>query len=66
MDRAQELISVLSEKDVIARESFAKAQRLCKICGKPAIGFQTKRAELEYSISMICQCCQDYYFPKEN
>jgi len=50
----------------IDRESFAKAQRLCKICGKPAIGFQTKRAELEYCISMICQCCQNYYFPKEN
>jgi hypothetical protein len=65
MDRAQELISVLLEKEVIERESFAKAQGLCKICGKAALGFRTKRAELEYSISMMCQSCHDYFFSVE-
>ena len=65
MSRVQELISVLAEKDVIARDSFAKADRICKICGEPAIHFKTSRAELEYSLSSICQSCQDYYFPQE-
>ena len=65
MNRVQELISVLSEKDVNARASMAKAKRSCKICGEPALSFRTPRAELEYSISSICQSCQDYYFPTE-
>ena len=60
MSRAQELISVLSDKQVIERESIAKAQRVCKICGEPAIGFRTPRAKMEYDVSMICQSCQDY------
>jgi hypothetical protein len=65
MSRVQELIRVLAEKDVIARASIAKADRICKICGEPATSFSTPRAELEYSLSMICQSCQDYYFLKE-
>jgi hypothetical protein len=66
MSRVQELINVLAEKDVIARAAIAKAGRICKICGEPADSFRTPRAELEYSISMICQSCQDYFFPKEH
>jgi phosphoribosyl-dephospho-CoA transferase len=62
MSRVQELISVLAEKEVIARGAIAKAHRSCKICGESAIYFRTPRAALEYSISMICQSCQDYYF----
>jgi len=62
MTRIQELISVLSDKDVIARTSTAKAKQHCKICGKPANYFRTPQSELEYSISAICQSCQDYYF----
>lgn len=65
MSRVQELINILAEKEVIARASFTKADRICKICGKPAISFRTSRAKLEYDLSMICQFCQDYYFPKE-
>ncbi|WP_319409486.1 hypothetical protein [uncultured Desulfosarcina sp.] len=56
---------MLGEKEVIARAAIAKANRSCKICGEPANKFRTPRAELEYSISMICQSCQDYYIPKE-
>ena len=66
MSRAQELINALSEADVIARAPFAKARGVCKICGGSARHFLTQRAELEYSISMICQKCQDYYFPTEH
>ena len=65
MSRVQELISVLAEKEIITRALIAKADRICKICGEPAILFRTSRAELEYSLSSICQSCQDYYFPKE-
>jgi hypothetical protein len=66
MSRAQELINVLSEEAVIAREAVAKAHGLCKICGKPAMGFRTQRAEVEYSISAICESCQDYFFATEH
>jgi hypothetical protein len=62
MHRVQELISVLSDKDVIERAETAKALKRCKICGKPAKSFRTPRSALEYSISVICQSCQDYYF----
>jgi len=66
MSRAKELIRVLSDENVIHRESIAKAQQLCKICGKSATAFRNQRAEMEYGISMICQSCQDYYFPTEH
>ena len=66
MSRVQELINLLAEKEVVTRASIAKANRICKICGEPADYFCTPRAELEYSISMICQSCQDYFFPKEH
>jgi hypothetical protein len=56
---------MLAEKDVIARTVIAKADCICKICGEQATYFSTPRAELEYSISCICESCQDYYFPKE-
>ena len=65
MSRTQELISVLAEQEVIARATIAKAHSLCKICGQPATDFSTQRAAMEYSISMICQSCQDYYFAGE-
>ena len=65
MSRVQELINLLAEKEVVARASIAKANRICKICGEQANYFSTPRAELEYSISCICESCQDYYFPKE-
>jgi hypothetical protein len=62
MGRVQELISVLSDSNVIARTATAKANQRCKICGNPAKSFRTTRSELEYNISGICQSCQDYYF----
>ena len=62
MDRLQELIGALLDKDVLLRSYAAKYSHLCKICAKPADSFRTPFAELEYSISSICQACQDYYF----
>lgn len=65
MNRTQELISALATEEVIARTAIAKAHGICKICGEPAIHFQSPRAALEYHISSICQACQDYYFQVE-
>ena len=65
-DRIEELIDVLSDKDVISRSYAAKLNKTCKICGKPAIDFRTPFSELEYSISSICQVCQDYFFISED
>ena len=62
MDRIGELIRVLSEKEVGDRSLTAKGTRTCKICGKPADHFRSPLSELEYSISAICQACQDYYY----
>jgi hypothetical protein len=62
MDRIQELIGALADKEVILRGRLAKASGMCKICNKPATFFRTPFSELEYSISAICQDCQDYYF----
>lgn len=35
MDRLQELIGALSDKDVLSRSYAAKHSHLCKICAKP-------------------------------
>ena len=65
MDRIDELIRVLSDRDVVMRSQIARGSHTCKICEKPARSFRTPCAELEYSISAICQACQDYYFLDE-
>jgi hypothetical protein len=62
MDRIQELIGVLGEPAVIERSYFAQYSKTCKICRQSADSFRTPFSELEYSISSICQACQDYYY----
>ena len=62
MDRIKELIGALSDKEVLLRSYAAKHNQLCKICARPAASFRTPFSKLEYSISSICQACQDYYF----
>jgi hypothetical protein len=37
----------------------AKNKRICIICKQPADTFRDKSAKLEYSISALCQQCQD-------
>ncbi|MGD8833573.1 MAG: hypothetical protein PVJ84_06415 [Desulfobacteraceae bacterium] len=66
MDRIHELIEVLGDKAVISRGLAAKEEKICKICGKPAKHFRTTFSEFEFSLSSICQSCQDYYFMIEN
>ena len=62
MQRIQELIQMLGDKDVIARERVVKSQRKCKICEGPAKYFHSAKSEIEYNLSMICQKCQDYFY----
>jgi len=66
MDRLQELIEALSDKEVQARTLSAKANQKCKICGHPAETFLTPLARLEYLLSIICEDCQNYYYRYEN
>jgi hypothetical protein len=66
MDRIKELIGALSDNAVVLRGHAARAQGTCKICGKPATSFRTPFSELEYSISSICQACQDYYYLRDD
>ena len=61
MSRIEELISVLETEEVRSRNHMARFQHTCKICKRPAVQFNSYIAELEYSISSICQVCQDYY-----
>ena len=62
MDRLKELIEVLSNEEVIMNTKIAKTTGRCKICNQPARSFRSPFSRLEYSISQICQSCQDYYY----
>ena len=43
----------------------AKNRRICIICKQPAETFRNQSAKLEYSISAICQPCQDSLFKRD-
>ncbi|WP_419658702.1 uncharacterized protein Dvar_75400 [Desulfosarcina variabilis str. Montpellier] len=62
MDKISELIRVLEDQAVVKRSLTARGTQTCKICGKPADHFRSPFSKLEYSISSICQACQDYYY----
>lgn len=64
MKRLDELISSLTPK-VLSRSSTAKSTGTCKICRQPATEFRTALSRLEYSISAICQNCQDQFWGSE-
>ena len=59
--KVQDLIAVLSDPSVQMRGNEAKASHKCKICCRPAIKFKSDQAKFEYSVSAICQRCQDRY-----
>ena len=60
MEKAQETICALGEEDGGVRAAIARAHRTCKICEKPAVFFNSARAETRYKLSLMCQSCQDY------
>ena len=60
MERAQETFGVSGDEDIGVRAAIARAHRTCIICGKPAVFFNSARAEFQYRFSLVCQSCQDY------
>jgi hypothetical protein len=56
-----EFIAILSDKNIQQRTADARANRLCKICCRPARNFRGAKSEFEYQISAICEECQNYY-----
>lgn len=65
MPRIEELLRRLSVSNYKSDLINAKARRICVICKEPAKAFRDKGAEFEYSVSAICQRCQDRYFNGE-
>jgi len=61
MTRIEELLRKLSVPSYSSDYQEAKARRICIVCKEPAENFRENGAELEYSISAICQKCQDRY-----
>jgi superfamily II helicase len=42
----------------------AKARKICIVCQEPADYFRDESSRLEYSVSAICQRCQDNLFER--
>jgi RNase P subunit RPR2 len=61
MERLDELIRILSTPAMRTRHSKAMSTRTCKICGGPALLFRDAASSFEYTVSAICQDCQDKY-----
>jgi uncharacterized CHY-type Zn-finger protein len=61
MKKITELRQKLDNGDYEKNYTGAKATGSCIICGRPAKKFRDAAAKLEYSISALCQNCQDEY-----
>jgi hypothetical protein len=62
MTKIEKLLRKLSVPTYKSDYNDAKARRICIACKEPANDFRDKGAEFEYSISAICEKCQDRYF----
>jgi hypothetical protein len=56
------LEKIFGQSDYRDRYMYSKATRTCIRCGKFALKFRNASARLEYSISALCQKCQDEIF----
>lgn len=61
MARIKELLDLFSENDYKIKYAVAKATLTCIMCGKPADAFRNRPSQFEYSISALCQECQEEY-----
>ena len=61
MKKITELRQKLDNGDYEKNYTGAKATGSCIICGRPGKKFRDAAAKLEYSISALCQNCQDEY-----
>jgi hypothetical protein len=54
-----ELVKICRSPDYKTKFLDSKTKGTCILCDMPARRFRDKSAELEYSISALCQTCQD-------
>jgi hypothetical protein len=66
MSNALTLNEVFSRPTYRSDYARAKAQQTCIVCGRPAVRFRDPSARFEYTVSALCQQCQDQlcYFGK--
>lgn len=63
MSKGKDLLDFLSSQlEYKERYALAKASSTCIRCGRAALEFKDPSARLEYSISALCQKCQDAFF----
>jgi hypothetical protein len=62
MIHVHNLIQMLEDSKYQVRYAVAKSTGTCIGCGKPAQAFSDASAKLEYSVSALCQCCQNRFF----
>ena len=60
MQATRETICMLADEEIGVQAAIARAHRTCKICGKPAVFFNSAQAEIRYKLSLMCQSCQKY------
>jgi len=66
MSNALALYEVFSRPTYRSDYAIAKARQTCIVCGRPAVRFRDSSARFEYTVSALCQQCQDQllYFGK--
>jgi hypothetical protein len=64
MGRFDDLFAVFTSRDYKVRFLSARISSTCVVCLKPAVRFLTASSVLEYTVSALCQECQDRYFNK--
>lgn len=62
MSNALALHEVFSRPTYRSDYARAKAHQTCIICGRPAVKFRDPSARFEYTVSALCQECQDQLF----
>jgi len=61
MTKLELLMDLFSATEYKRNYTVAKSHATCILCGGPARDFKDQYASLEYSISGLCQRCQDEY-----
>jgi hypothetical protein len=62
MSNALTLHEVFSSPTYKSDYVRAKARQTCIVCGRPAVRFRDPSARFEYTVSALCQQCQDQLF----
>jgi hypothetical protein len=66
MVKIYELLKIFSAPQYKATYARAKATGTCIRCGKPAKLFRDASAKFEYTVSALCQGCQDECLNENN